>query len=297
MSFGYIPDFKHVSFVKDLYLRGFGFPYAPRRNEARLVLNLLRPKIEESILDLGCGEGVWTNEVAKTGATLFGIDISRPDLSKARCRVNLLGNTVKLIGANAQSLPFTDNSFDRIFSISTLEHILDDFQALCEAHRILKPEGIIVVSVPTDQISFVVRFCLSLPDCIKKIFLSSFARDARSTEEYHRNFNKKFKQFRVYEIDSLAEKIQKAGFKIENIEYSCILFGSLALGLLHVLRIFEWQKRKIFGGYNFTNEIAHAIFFPFFYTLFRLDDLFRHIKKSGIGIVCKARKINHRARE
>ena len=83
MSFGYFPDFKNRSPVKNWYLKIFGYPYAPRRNEVKLVFKYLNPRPGEKILDIGCGDGIFTNELVKRGLNVTGIDISEKDLKKA----------------------------------------------------------------------------------------------------------------------------------------------------------------------------------------------------------------------
>ena len=150
MSFGYIPDYRGKSTLKDLYLRIFGYPYPPRRNEARLVFKLLEPAKGERILDLGCGDGVWCNDLARKGFDVIGLDISGIDLKQARDRAERLALRTKLVHGDAQELPFADGSFNKVFSICAMEHMRDDGRVLREAFRLLRPNGTLVVSVPTS---------------------------------------------------------------------------------------------------------------------------------------------------
>ena len=64
-NFGYVPDYRNKSLLKDAYMSIFGYPYPPRRNEARKVFNLLKLRKSDKILDIGCGDGVWYLELLR----------------------------------------------------------------------------------------------------------------------------------------------------------------------------------------------------------------------------------------
>ncbi|WP_317932439.1 class I SAM-dependent methyltransferase [Halioxenophilus sp. WMMB6] len=113
------------------------------------------------ILDLGCGEG--RHSIAVPGSSdqnlVVGVDLGWKDLLKAQakaaetqtfCQENRLpvGANPSWINANGLRLPFADDSFDRVICSEVLEHI-DDYQGLLtEMHRVLKPGGLLAVSVP-----------------------------------------------------------------------------------------------------------------------------------------------------
>jgi len=54
-----------------------------REYEKKLIISLLKPEKGDKILDAGCGTGVFTDDILKHGALVFGIDISLPMLSRA----------------------------------------------------------------------------------------------------------------------------------------------------------------------------------------------------------------------
>ena len=116
MSFGYIPDYRGQSVLKDAYLRVFGYPFPSRRNEARLVFRFMQPQEGETMLDIGCGEGVWCNELARRGFSVVGTDISAHDIATARIRSKRMGLETKLVLCDAQALPFREGTFDKAFS-------------------------------------------------------------------------------------------------------------------------------------------------------------------------------------
>ncbi|KAF4755522.1 Hexaprenyldihydroxybenzoate methyltransferase, mitochondrial, partial [Perkinsus olseni] len=95
-------------------------------------------------LDVGCGGGLLTEEMASTyGYNITGIDISEASLQQARHHGRHLPNLHYQVGS-AYEIPFPDNSFDGVIISDVLEHLLDLRAALSEIHRVLKPGGVLV---------------------------------------------------------------------------------------------------------------------------------------------------------
>src|SRR4051794_17173137 len=94
----------------------------------------LGPRPGERILDLGCGDGVLTAQIAESGATVVGIDASAEMVASARA----LGVDARIVDATA--LPF-EAEFDAVFSNAALHWIHDADAVLTGVHRALKPGG------------------------------------------------------------------------------------------------------------------------------------------------------------
>jgi len=95
-----------------------------------------------ALLDLGCGTGAMSRKLAAWG-TVLSADLSPLALSFSRRR-----HLTRLCAADAMRLPFRDASFDLVIALDILEHLPDDDAALCEIHRVLKPGGRVLATVP-----------------------------------------------------------------------------------------------------------------------------------------------------
>lgn len=113
-----------------------------------IILNFVKNLELNSILDIGCGEGLYTNELEKIypDARIFGLDLSHKNLLRAMNRTN----NVKYFEGDAQNLPFNDASFDFVMCCETLEHLPEDERALNEIIRVCKRH--ILLSVPNVNI-------------------------------------------------------------------------------------------------------------------------------------------------
>ncbi len=111
----------------------------------RVALKLLRKAIGREgaqVLDLGCGTGVIATELSKW-AKPIGLDMSAQALAYSKGR-----GVVHLVQAIGEALPLRDASVDAILALDIFEHIKDDQGAFREAYRVLKPGGVLVMSVP-----------------------------------------------------------------------------------------------------------------------------------------------------
>lgn len=91
---------------------------------------------------------------AQEGARCYAIDIAESTASKAKIRSRDLGVPVGIVVGNVASIPFPDNYFDCIYTMGTIEHILDPEAALSEIARVLKPDGLAIVGVPNKKDPF-----------------------------------------------------------------------------------------------------------------------------------------------
>ena len=113
------------------------------RYENEILLSYLEAGPGELILDVGCGTGIFTTGVLRTGAWVVGADISAPMLRVAIARG---GTGFAGVCADMCALPFADNAFDRVFSMTAIEFVADGAKAIAELNRVVKPGGRVVVT-------------------------------------------------------------------------------------------------------------------------------------------------------
>jgi len=112
--------------------------------ERELLMDLLRPGPGESILDAGCGTGVFTLEMLGAGPGVVAMDVSLPML--ARAAEKAAPGPISFVAGDMMALPFADETFDKVVSVTALEFIEDGKGALGEFFRVTKHQGWIVVA-------------------------------------------------------------------------------------------------------------------------------------------------------
>jgi len=98
-----------------------------------------------SVLELGCGTGYFTRELARSGAEIVALDVS-PELLEI-ARANCSAPNVRYEIQNAYDLSYPDAIFDSVVGSSVLHH-LEIQDALREIYRVLKPGGTICFTEP-----------------------------------------------------------------------------------------------------------------------------------------------------
>lgn len=113
------------------------------QRRVEMLLGGLRPGAK--VLEVGCGIGLLTEEMAKRGVKVCSLDISQELLRKARGRSG--NREVAFLRSSAYELAFADSVFDNIIGMSVLHH-LDVDSALKEFRRVLKKGGRMAFSEP-----------------------------------------------------------------------------------------------------------------------------------------------------
>jgi len=100
---------------------------------------------KEDLLEIGIGLGTDMRQCIKLGAHAVGIDLSKSNalISKRGLKVNELDGEV--IVADAENLPFREESFNIVYSFGVLHHTPDTREAVNEAHRVLKHQGRLLI--------------------------------------------------------------------------------------------------------------------------------------------------------
>ena len=92
------------------------------------------------VLDVGCGAGFLSNDLALRGRDVTGIDVAADALAVARAHD--ASGRVRYIEGNALALPFEDGSFEAVCAMDLLEHLDSPARAIAEASRVLVPGGL-----------------------------------------------------------------------------------------------------------------------------------------------------------
>jgi SAM-dependent methyltransferase len=107
---------------------------------------------EKKVLDVGCGNGVFTRKMAGICETILAIDINPKRIANldAFCREHEIRNVV-VREMNACHLPFADQEFDLAVFYRSVDHIPEYEMALKEAFRVLKKPGMIYLVTPDTE--------------------------------------------------------------------------------------------------------------------------------------------------
>jgi len=117
-------------------------------DEVKINLNNLSNLGE--VLELGCGTGYFTESIVKNAKHVFATDLSGELLEKTRER---LGENDKITfqKENCYSTSFKSEKFDTVFMANLIHVIKDPFKALKECHRVLRDDGMLIITSFTSS--------------------------------------------------------------------------------------------------------------------------------------------------
>jgi SAM-dependent methyltransferase len=108
-------------------------------------------KPNSKVLDLGCGfDAYFLNRVADKLHTGIGIDLT--ESKQANPHITVIAHDVN------KELPLEDDFFDAVVSMANMEHLDNRVQTLKEAHRVLAPNGMLLITTPSTKAKPVLEF-------------------------------------------------------------------------------------------------------------------------------------------
>lgn len=194
------------------------------RRRVHTIFEWVDPQDDDLILDVPCGRGFYLNMFRYVSrCRLAGADLDWDVLGKAKRNVGHLPD-IHLYHASIYDLPFPNETFDAVIMSEVLEHLHDDVLALREAFRVLKPDGVVVITVPNANYPF-------LWDPINRVLEDWFG-----THIHHGPLAGIWaNHVRLYETGELRDAVQAAGFSIEEerafTHYSFPFIHNLVYGL------------------------------------------------------------------
>lgn len=155
------------------------------------------------MLDFGCGDGLFTEAVFGKQAGIYGCDIARGELPAARDS-GVYRHGVQC--ADGHHLPYRDGAFGTVYSNSVIEHIPDPRPVLAELARVLRPEGSLVLTVPSDQFRSLLDGVVTAPS-------------PQAAENYARGVDKLFAHHHYHTADEWRVLLSAVNVKLVLVRY------------------------------------------------------------------------------
>lgn len=212
--------------------------FVGRRNLALKLLRKYLPKAQRpTILDLGCGTGVVSRELSQWSEPIS------LDMSPLALRFCQERNLTRPVLARSERLPLQDGQVDAVVALDILEHVENDIAAFAEASRVLRPGGIVILSVPAFR-------SLWGPHDVALM--------------HHRRYRKA----------EVKARLQEAGLEPIRISYSVFFLFPVVVGLrvlekrkkgpakASLIPVPEWMNRALIGLQSVEASMIAAVPLP-----------------------------------
>jgi len=174
------------------------------KKRVRTIFEWAQPDDTKTILDCGCGRGFYLKMLRTvSNCRLYGLELEDEIIAKANANIGHLPG-ITISQASIYEQPYADNSFDAVILSEVLEHIDEEQRGLREILRVLKPGGVVVITVPNANYPF-------WWDPINKTLETLFNRPIRKGPLSGIWAN----HVRLYTPERLRREAQEAGFIVE----------------------------------------------------------------------------------
>lgn len=179
------------TFTGERFLPGIQDPHMEQEHYQRYysILPIVKDKL---VLDAACGEGYGSSILATAAKKVTGIDIDQETIHHASDAYATCGK-IEFFVQSAAQLSFPDSSIDVVVSFETIEHLPEEMQQqfLEEIARVLKKDGILIMSTPnkkiySDQNAYQNEF--HIKEFYKDEFLAFLHRKFQNIQIYHQYF-------------------------------------------------------------------------------------------------------------
>lgn len=143
----------------------------------------------KKVLDIASGEGYGSNLLAGFADQVTGVDISNETILHAQ--TTYIKENLRFKQGSVLDIPFEKESFDIVFSFETLEHVLDQRKMISELKRVLKPDGILIISTP-EKLVYSDQANYSNPYHEKELYEEEFINLINLEFEFHQLFYQKY---------------------------------------------------------------------------------------------------------
>ena len=256
------------------------------KRRARMIVEELDIHNGDRIIDVGCGDGYYLYILSNLGMrlSLTGIDFDRRALESAK--KNLKDKKIKLDYGNLmERLPFSDSTFDKAVMSEVVEHLPNDVKGLTEVRRILKKDGILILTVPNARYPFLwdpVNWLLErlLNTHIKSGFWAGIWNQ----------------HIRLYKPRQIQRVVSKAGFrvsKVESLTFWCLPFNHYLLNFGARILAKDKSNNLTKGANKFLISGKRNPITGLFFTLSGLVDSLNDFympKSFGVSIFLKSKK-------
>lgn len=173
---------------------------------------------KRKILDVGAGKGKFLIECIERGFDASGIEYNQENVNKIKEITQDRNLNVNIKRGTAENIPSTENGFDFLNFSEVIEHVRLPENALKEAHRVLKPKGLVYMSVPNrfgwfDQ-HFRLAFVNWVPRSCSDVFIYLFGE--------HKDYQgqsglQSLREMHYYTYNKFVREANQAGFSAQDI--------------------------------------------------------------------------------
>lgn len=142
----------------------------------------------KDVLDIACGEGYGSARLSRCARQVYGVDISKETVTHAG--KNYAADNIRFLVGSCEAIPLPDQSVDLVVSFETIEHHDKHEEMMIEIKRVLRPNGVVIISSPDKQV-YSIEPNYKNPYHVKELFAEEFKELLSKHFKNTKNFGQK----------------------------------------------------------------------------------------------------------
>ncbi|NIT60544.1 MAG: methyltransferase domain-containing protein [Aliifodinibius sp.] len=222
------------------------------------------PEHSETLLDGGCAWGYGTRFFKLKCRVVYGLDPNKDYIKNAKANFGC----IKFVSANLEHLPFRQNHFDVVLLLDVLEHVTDELKTLNEVFRVLKSNGMVIITTPhkglfsfLDSDNYVFFLRNKMPTLYRILFRM---RNKKAPEKLKPGYEDRHRHYSFDDLKTLLdESYFRGNYEIVEIFRSGLFTEPFTANLRLLLSLFLGIRLSLILTKPFTilSNIDHRIYY------------------------------------
>ncbi len=213
----------------------------------------------KNVLDAACGEGYGSHLLATQAQSVIGVDISNQAIQHANRQYS--ESNLNFIQSDVLQMDFEDGTFDVVVSFETLEHLAEHEALIKDFKRVLKPDGVLIISTP-DKMEYSDKTGFENEYHVKELYKNEFAELVEPVFKYCQWYGQKLmftstiwhlnRELNSIQFDCMDEKNQIKSEPLFNPMYFILVASNIQPNSSSTKDCFNFseQRESVYGHYN-----------------------------------------------
>lgn len=211
---------------------------------------------DKDVIDIACGEGYGSFLMSKYAKNIIGIDIDKNTIDNANSKY--VNNNLLYLQGDVSKIPLQSSTIDVVVSFETIEHTTMHDDMMLEIKRVLKPDGLLIMSSP-DKYNYSEKRGFRNKFHVKELYLEEFENLIKKYFKYDKMlFQRYFHGSMMFSMENIKKITEFRGDfdKIDEFDFFDSMIFNIALASDDEI---DFNKNaSVFDATNFVSEVFNS---------------------------------------
>jgi ubiquinone/menaquinone biosynthesis C-methylase UbiE len=211
---------------------------------------------DKDVIDIACGEGYGSFLMSKYAKNIIGIDIDKNTIDNANSKY--VNNNLSYLQGDVSKIPLQSSTIDVVVSFETIEHTTMHNEMMVEIKRVLKPDGLLIMSSP-DKYNYSEKRGFRNKFHVKELYLEEFENLIKKYFKYDKMlFQRYFHGSMMFSMENIKKITEFRGNfnKIDELDFFDNMVFNIVLASDNEIAVSK--KASVFDATNYVTEVFNS---------------------------------------